>query len=470
MYEEYFGFAEKPFGMTPDPRYMYQSECHRSALEVLEYAIRRREGLMLVTGDTGTGKTTLCRSLLERANRDTFTSLVLNPFLSHAELLRRILLDFGVVSRGELRTGRLAEVSAQELLDTLRDFLLTLLPLGATALVVIDEAQNLPPAALEQIRMLSNLETDREKLLQIVLVGHVNLQDRLRHPKLRQLDQRVAIRHRLDRISRDELVGYVSHRLSIAGSASVVRFTPRSLDVVHRASGGVPRVVNQVCDRALLGAYASRSTRVSPELVQQAAASLELGTHGRSLGQLARTPSWRAAAAAAAVVVAMAGATVAYRAIVPANGVWDGVSSDLVAMSGLGPDTMLTPSEAPPVLAATSEQAVAHTRLAQASSAPPPSSAPSRSAGGPRPYSVLIGSFRMDDPEFAVRLGELEALGFRAYEIELDLGEGGRLRQLLVGAYANVSDAVRDEARLQQTPRFATARLIVSTTMPATMP
>ena len=470
MYEEYFGFAEKPFGMTPDPRYLYQSECHRSALKVLQYAIRRREGLMLVTGDTGTGKTTLCRALLERSNRDTFASLVLNPFLSHSELLRRILVDFGVVSRSEVRTGRLAEVGAQELLDTLRDFLLSLLPLGATALVVIDEAQNLPPAALEQIRMLSNLETDREKLLQIVLVGHLSLQERLRHPKLRQLDQRVSIRHRLDRITRDELVGYVSHRLSTAGAATVVRFTPRSLDVVHRNSGGVPRLVNQLCDRALLGAYASRTTRVSPELVQQAAESLEIRNHVGTFARIGRASSVRAAAAAAAIVL-VAGATIAYRTVVPATGTWEGVSSDLVAMSGWSPESILPPSEpvAVPLEWARDPDPIP-SRPATAASAGRSRSAPARSAAGPQPYSILVGSYPVDDPAFAARVGDLEALGFRVYEIELDLGGSGRRRQLLVGGYADIAQAVRDEARLQDDSRFASARLIVSTTTLLTTP
>ena len=178
MYEEYFGFAEKPFSLTPDPRYLYRSEHQQHALEVVQHAIRRRDGLMVVTGEAGTGKTSLFRALVERCGRDTFASTVANPFLSPTELLRRILQDFGIVSRCELRIGRLA-VSNQDLHDALRDFLVTLPPLRATALLVIDEAQNLPPAVLEQIRMLSNLETDTQKLLQIVLVGHVSLQERL---------------------------------------------------------------------------------------------------------------------------------------------------------------------------------------------------------------------------------------------------------------------------------------------------
>ena len=176
MYEDYFGFAEKPFSLTPDPKYLYRSESHANAFELLQYAIRRREGFVVVTGDIGTGKTTLCRALLEQIDRRTFTALVLNPFLSEDDLLKLILQDFGVVSREEMKAGRLNGVSKQELIDTLYDFLLGLLPLQASAVLIIDEAQNLPLQVLEQLRILSNLETDKEKLLQIIMVGQLNLQ------------------------------------------------------------------------------------------------------------------------------------------------------------------------------------------------------------------------------------------------------------------------------------------------------
>jgi general secretion pathway protein A len=180
MYEDYFGFAEKPFSLTPDPKYLYRSESHANAFELLQYAIRRREGFVVVTGDIGTGKTTLCRALLEQIDRRTFSALVLNPFLSEDDLLKLILQDFGVVSREEMKAGRLNGVSKQELIDTLYDFLLGLLPLKASAVLIIDEAQNLPLQVLEQLRILSNLETDKEKLLQIIMVGQLNLQTLLR--------------------------------------------------------------------------------------------------------------------------------------------------------------------------------------------------------------------------------------------------------------------------------------------------
>jgi general secretion pathway protein A len=276
MYEDYYGFTEKPFSLTPDPKYLYRSESHANAFELLQYGIRRREGFIVITGDIGTGKTTLCRAVLEQLDRKIFTALILNPFLAEEDLLRLILQDFGVVSRDEIKRGRLAGVSKQELIETLNEFLLSLLRLRATALLIIDEAQNLPRPVLEHIRILTNLETNKEKLLQIVLVGQSNLRDVLRSPELRQLDQRVAIRYTLKPLTRDETAAYVAHRLTIAGGGSAVAFTPRALDVVYRCTEGIPRLINLLCDRALLGAYSDRAPHVTHDMVRKGAASLDL--------------------------------------------------------------------------------------------------------------------------------------------------------------------------------------------------
>src|SRR5213592_3666953 len=230
MYESYYGFAEKPFSLTPDPKYLYRSESHANAFDLLQYAIRRREGFVIVTGDIGTGKTTLCRALLEQIDRTTFTALVLNPFLSEEDLLKRILLDFGVITRDEVKAGMLAGVTKHELLDMLNDFLLGLIPLNASAVLIIDEAQNLPLNILEQVRILSNLETDKEKLLQIILVGQLNLVPLLRSPELRQLDQRISIRYELKPLAADEVTAYIAHRLRIANGTRPVTFAPKALD------------------------------------------------------------------------------------------------------------------------------------------------------------------------------------------------------------------------------------------------
>lgn len=312
MYEDFYGFSEKPFSLTPDPRYLYKSESHANAFDLLQYAIRRREGFVVITGDIGTGKTTLCRAILDQLDRRTFTALVLNPFISEDDLFRLILQDFGVVSREEVRSGRLAGITKQELINTLNDFLLSLQPLGATALLIVDEAQNLPMQVLEQIRLLSNLETDKEKLLQIVLVGQLDLRTILRRPELRQLDQRVSIRYQLRPLTREETGAYVTHRLTIAGGGCAVAFTLRALHRVHAFTGGIPRLINLLCDRSLLAAFSARAIRIEPELVEKAAGTLDLQPPRQ------RLPEWMhrraAAVAVSAAALAMAAAALAFGA------------------------------------------------------------------------------------------------------------------------------------------------------------
>ena len=311
MYEDYYGFTEKPFSLTPDPKYLYKSASHANAFELLQYAIRRREGFVVITGDIGTGKTTLCRAILEQIDRKTFTALVLNPFLSEDDLLRLVLQEFGVVSREEIKRGRLAGVSKQELIETLNEFLLSLQALGAQALLIIDEAQNLPLQVLEQIRILSNLETEKEKLLQIVLVGQSNLKDLLKKPELRQLDQRVSIRYDLMPLSPDETSAYVQHRLSVAGGGAAVSFAPKSLARIHRYTAGIPRLINLLCDRALLSGYSAHTNRIVPGFVDTAATSLELQQPRRSARAWVRQRfAAFAAGIAVAAVLTAGGATV----------------------------------------------------------------------------------------------------------------------------------------------------------------
>ena len=281
MYESYYGFNEKPFSLTPDPKYLYRSESHANAFELLQYAIERREGFVVITGDIGTGKTTLCRALLEKIDRRTFTALLLNPFLSEEDLLRAILQDLGVVSRsGERLPGR--QPSKQELVNTLHDFLMSLVPIGGRAVLIIDEAQNLPLPILEQIRILSNFETDKEKLLQIFLVGQLNLLPLLRSPELRQLDQRVSIRYQLRPLTNDEVGAYVSHRLAIANGSKRVVFAPAALRLVYDYSAGIPRLINLLCDRALLAGYTAQTMRIDEDLVVMAAEGLDLKPLARS--------------------------------------------------------------------------------------------------------------------------------------------------------------------------------------------
>jgi len=285
MYEDYFGFAEKPFTITPDPKYLYRSASHADAFELLQYAVTQREAFAVITGDIGTGKTTLCRALLEQTDPKTFTTLLLNPFLSEEDLLKCMLKDFGVLSRLYRPSG--IAPTRQELIEALHQFLLSLVPLGARAVLIVDEAQNLPMPILEQIRILSNLETNKQKLLQIILIGQSNLTPLLQSPELRQLEQRISIRYELQPLDGvDEVGAYISHRLAIADGNRAPVFTRDALRLIHRYSAGVPRLINLLCDRVLVGAYAGCLANVGAGLVQASAADLQL----RSASQ--PRPTW----------------------------------------------------------------------------------------------------------------------------------------------------------------------------------
>jgi general secretion pathway protein A len=417
MYEDYYGLAEKPFSLTPDPKYLFRSQSHANAFELLQYAIRRREGFVVITGDIGTGKTTLCRALLEQIDRTTFTALVLNPFLSEEDLLKRILQDFGVVSREEMKASRLANVSKQELIDALYDFLLGLIPLKASAVLIIDEAQNLPLHVLEQIRILSNLETDKEKLLQIILVGQLNLQTLLRSPELRQLDQRVSIRYELKPLDAETVSAYVAHRLAIAGGSASVSFSSKALALVHRLSGGIPRLINLICDRALLGGFSQQSHRITPEMVQQAAENLEI----RPVGS--RPVDWlrRHAPLAVAATVVLLAASVAVGATAWLYERFD-VATLHASTRSIGTDVVLaaTPKvrELPPDTAAT----------------------------------VVAGSYPVGGTDDAVTslTSWLEASGYQVYYAPVDLGSAGRWQRVLAGAYTSQESAAAEADRLNR--------------------
>jgi general secretion pathway protein A len=276
MYEEFYGFVQSPFTLAPDPRFFYLSESHEDAVRQILQALRRKEAFVVLSGDIGTGKTTLCRALVEQLDTKTFTSLVLNPFLSVEELLREILLDFGVVSRDAVRTGRVGSATKHELAGALHDFLASLAPIHGSGILIIDEAQHLSPEVLEQIRVLSNLETNDAKLLQVVLVGQLNLLDVLAGADMRQLDQRVSLRAMLRPLTRMEVEAYIAHRLSVARGSSAVNFDTAAVERVHALSGGVPRVINLLCDRALmLGAQAGVSV-ITRDLIHEAAAALSI--------------------------------------------------------------------------------------------------------------------------------------------------------------------------------------------------
>ena len=304
MYEEFYGFVQSPFTLAPDPRFLYRSESHADAIRRLMDAITRKEGFIVLTGEIGTGKTTICRALLEQLDTMTFTSLVLNPFVSFEELLRDVLLDFGVVSREGIRSGRLAGASKHDLIAALHEFLLSLVPIHGNGVLIIDEAQHLSPEVLEQIRVISNLETNQSKLLQIVLVGQLNLLDILGDAGMRQLDQRISLRAFLKPLTRDEVDAYINHRLSVARGSSTVGFDGSAIDAVHSYSAGVPRVINLLCDRALMVGAQQRARSISDDIVDDAARELGYERPEAPAAERPwRIPVWAVAAAIAAFII-----------------------------------------------------------------------------------------------------------------------------------------------------------------------
>jgi type II secretory pathway predicted ATPase ExeA len=250
---DFFNLKGAPFSITPDPEFLFLSETHRSVIEKIQYSIGTRMGFILLTGEVGTGKTTLCRALLDHFQDRAQTVYVINPSLSGHELLSGILDDLGI--------DHPPTSSKKELIDRLNQFLLAYEKVSPVV-IIIDDAQTMPLATLEDLRLLSNLETDKAKLLQIVLVGQPELLELLGQPEVRQLKQRVAVNCFLDYLTDEEVGGYIERRLFVAGNQGQIRFTPNVVKQIHKQSGGVPRVVNKICDLALTAAYATSSNVV----------------------------------------------------------------------------------------------------------------------------------------------------------------------------------------------------------------
>jgi general secretion pathway protein A len=264
MYLRFFGLNEKPFAITPDPRYLYLSERHAEALAHLLYGINEAGGFIQLTGEVGTGKTTVVRTLLSRVPHHADVAVILNPRVTPVEFLLTICEELGLGIADADRD------SVKQMVDALNRRLLSAHAEGRRIIVIVDEAQNLSADVLEQVRLLTNLETPTHKLLQIILIGQPELRELLDRTELRQLAQRITGRYHLEPLSREETLGYVRHRLRVAGAVEDI-FTPSALAEVHRLSGGIPRVINVTCDRALLGAYTQETRKVSSGLVRLAA-------------------------------------------------------------------------------------------------------------------------------------------------------------------------------------------------------
>lgn len=298
MYLAFFGLNEKPFSITPDPRYLYLSERHAEAMAHLLYGINEAGGFVQLTGEVGTGKTTIVRSLLAQAPKTAEIALILNPKMTAPEFLLTICEELGI------GVPDYAMESLKDLVDILNQYLLRAHAAGRRVVLVVDEAQNLAPEVLEQVRLLTNLETNTQKLLQIILIGQPELRELLARNELRQLAQRITGRYHLAPLSTEETTAYVRHRVRVAGATADI-FNRFALEEIYRLSGGVPRVINVICDRALLGGYSLDRHRITGPLVRNAASEV----FGKRI-----TPPWLPWVATAAVAVALAvGSTVLWR-------------------------------------------------------------------------------------------------------------------------------------------------------------
>jgi general secretion pathway protein A len=485
-YEPHYGLKEKPFSLSADPRFLYRSPAHAPAFDELLNGIRRREGLIVLTGEIGTGKTTLIRSVLQHLDRRTFTAFVPDPFVSREDLLKMLLVDFGVVSLADLKRGSLAGASRPDLSYPLYEFLDSLVPLQAFAVLIIDEAQNLPLTLLEEIRILSDLE-QREKLLQVVLVGQPELKANLKMPQMRQVDQRVSVRCELAALGLTDVGKYIRHRLSVASeSASVVQFSDSAINAVFAASGGVPRVINLICDRALQRGHQVQATIIESTLIHEATTSLgiepprqeairvrvdaptdprpgaapevvkatslpvssisgspqilsEFAAEADLAGPLSNAGWQRAAAAVViATLIAAASATIFFFYLTASTGeiglpalpvrpTWSAIQAPLPEIEMIAPER---------------------------------AGAPALQAAHDGSYAIQVAS--LESRSRADRLvAELVSAGFRARAVEFNLGyPRGVVLQVRVDGYSSSDVAARDLARIRELPGYGDAHLL----------
>src|SRR5688572_1413419 len=487
-YEPYYGLKEKAFSLSADPRFLFRSPEHAPAFEELLSGIRRREGLITLTGEIGTGKTTLIRSVLQHLDRRTFSAFVPDPFVSREDLLKMLLVDFGVVSLADLKRGSLSGASRPDLSYPLYEFLDSLVPLQAFAVLIIDEAQNLPLPLLEEVRILSDLE-GREKLLQVVLVGQPELRAHLKLPELRQVNQRVSVRCELTPLARDGVAGYIEHRLSVAAEgAPQVEFAGEAIDAVYEGSRGTPRLINLICDRALHRGYSARVERIEPHFVWDAIADLGLtiappepAAPQRVEPAKAEPPKSAApgaapvlsvladpASPAAASVQTRSASRVAHphRELLSDFAPEPGADSSHVN-AGIARGWILVAAAAVVALLAMGGM-FAYVRVQAMSELPAlafPAS-PKRIIGklhavvppGSQRFVIQVASFEtMSRAESLVE--RLKSVGYRARAMERNMGDQGRIVEVLIGDFRTADEARSDLAAIRSVHGFVDAQV-----------
>lgn len=384
MYASYFGLKREPFSIAPDPRYLFMSERHREALAHLLYGVGGGGGFVLLTGEIGAGKTTVCRCFLEQIPRRCNVAYIFNPKLTVMELLHSICEEFRIPVEGLDPVTS----SAKAYLDRLNEFLLRTHAVGQNNVLIIDEAQNLSSDVLEQLRLLTNLETTDRKLLQIMLIGQPELRDMLARPELEQLAQRVIARFHLDALSESETDQYIQHRLAVAGLKQGQLFDAAAVHRVHQATRGVPRRINLLCDRALLGAYAKGQPTVSEDIVAQAAKEVfDLDMPGRAKAQRASSKAHSSRQASYVARYAPWAAAVLTVAVIGGGGAWY-AWSDRMPPAGHGTDTAAgatgaLASSTPGAGLAASQPATAASGVAMATSSAASGHTPAPSVGTP---------------------------------------------------------------------------------------
>jgi general secretion pathway protein A len=475
MYEKYYGLKESPFSLTPDPEFLFLTKRSKEALDHILYGIDRREGFAAIVGDVGTGKTTLCWAILERLEgKKVRTALVQNPMLTDTDILRSILQDLGVPRENAAAppppeegktvqelfdTSWTRRLSRKDLIDRLNAFLAEQVRDDFFTVLIIDEAQNLSLDLLEQLRLLSNLETAKKKLLQIIFVGQLELDEKLKKPELRQLNQRISNRFETKTLSRDETELYIRHRLVVAGGSKGLRFGRGAFNAIHHHSRGYPRLINLICDRALLAAYSQRSMVITPKTVRKAVDTLE----GKEDVAFAWPPSRLVRILAFLAFVAVSVAVLSFliwkwalpkRSLASPVAVFSTPAAGTQQVESPREPNVQGATETPPLASAPAPP----TPEAEAAPVPPPEAAAEQTLE--RKLALQVHSFRTED-EAKAAARALETSGYAAFTRYQVNAYGSGWHVVYVGPFEGMEDAKHSRSALRATGLSPLIRTVV---------